>query len=426
MQSKLLKYFAPILLIHCSFAFAGWEVQQSGNMGHFYGVNFINEHRGWTVGDNNITYETKDGGLTWARMKCPTDSLPASRRQCFTPHFLTEYIGFMGTNYGKIFSTYDGGITWKESVVLDDTLSNVGGINFIDSETGWAIVWRTSSDPKRLYHTIDGGKTWKEQSLKGYFINVLKFLNARTGWALIGQSETLVYRTDDGGDTWQQITKIGVGSRAPYGELTIISPDTLWVSNSYFALSTDGGYTWNETAENVLGLYMADRLHYWKRYFVGKKNITTILYTEDGGSTFTEIYSGPLLEISGMSGLSNGMLWIATLKGQLMKYTPNISGISEIKTIPRSFEVYQNSPNPFNSSTSIRFLLSSQASVNLYIYDILGRKTRILFDNKCNPGSYIVSWDGRNDMGKEVTSGIFFYKLSVNAQTETKKMLLLR
>lgn len=101
--------------------------------------------------------------------------------------------------------------------------------------------------------------------------------------------------------------------------------------------------------------------------------------------------------------------------------------------LPKSFELSQNYPNPFNPITTIPFQAGSSEQVagrpihtTLKIYNILGQKVRTLVDEEKAPGNYKVIWDGKDNSGREVTSGIYFYQLKTKDYTNTKKMVLLR
>jgi len=95
---------------------------------------------------------------------------------------------------------------------------------------------------------------------------------------------------------------------------------------------------------------------------------------------------------------------------------------------PLDFSLNQNHPNPFNPNTVIRFSLpvGSPAITTLKIYSILGKEVRALVNERKGAGSYEVIWDGRDDCGEEVASGIYFYRLTVGEITESRKMLLLK
>lgn len=98
-----------------------------------------------------------------------------------------------------------------------------------------------------------------------------------------------------------------------------------------------------------------------------------------------------------------------------------------------NFDLKQNYPNPFNSLTAIPFTVHSKQStvnnsvrINVSIYNILGQKVRTLLDQKKAPGEYRVLWDGKDESGKDVGSGIYFCKLSCGDLVSIKKMILLR
>ncbi|UCG51964.1 MAG: T9SS type A sorting domain-containing protein [Candidatus Latescibacterota bacterium] len=88
----------------------------------------------------------------------------------------------------------------------------------------------------------------------------------------------------------------------------------------------------------------------------------------------------------------------------------------------------QNHPNPFNPTTTIRYSLANEGRVDLTIYDVTGRRVRTLVDASQPPRveGYTVEWDGRNEAGEPVSSGVYFYRLSAPGFVETKKMVLVK
>ena len=89
-------------------------------------------------------------------------------------------------------------------------------------------------------------------------------------------------------------------------------------------------------------------------------------------------------------------------------------------------ELAQNHPNPFNPSTEIRFLLPERERVTLAIYEATGRLVRVLVDEMRDYGWHEVAWDGRDDAGNNVNSGVYFYRLRAGKYAESKKMILLK
>lgn len=90
------------------------------------------------------------------------------------------------------------------------------------------------------------------------------------------------------------------------------------------------------------------------------------------------------------------------------------------------FELFQNYPNPFNPTTDIEFLLSQSGQAKIEIFNISGQKVRTLVDQHLEAGHKVINWDGRDDSGKDVSSGIYFYRIETSEFSQTRKMVLLR
>jgi subtilisin family serine protease len=96
-------------------------------------------------------------------------------------------------------------------------------------------------------------------------------------------------------------------------------------------------------------------------------------------------------------------------------------------TVPETFSLRQNFPNPFNPSTTIRFDLPQAATVTLVVYNMLGQNiTTLLAEQPMFAGQHNVVWNGEDRSGKSAASGVYFYNLRTAGTSETKKMLLLR
>jgi hypothetical protein len=96
------------------------------------------------------------------------------------------------------------------------------------------------------------------------------------------------------------------------------------------------------------------------------------------------------------------------------------------RILPDQFKLSQNYPNPFNPSTTIKFNLSRASDVKLEIFNIMGQKVAALVDDRKVAGEHSIRWDGKDDTGYKVASGIYFYRINAGDYVETKKMLLLK
>lgn len=99
---------------------------------------------------------------------------------------------------------------------------------------------------------------------------------------------------------------------------------------------------------------------------------------------------------------------------------------SDVKALPKSYALVQNSPNPFNPSTKISFALPQGGDVKLSVFNVLGQEVRELLNQPLEAGVHDVIWDGKDHAGSQVASGIYFYRIKASSFTDTKKMLLLK
>ncbi|MEZ4764598.1 MAG: T9SS type A sorting domain-containing protein [Calditrichia bacterium] len=90
------------------------------------------------------------------------------------------------------------------------------------------------------------------------------------------------------------------------------------------------------------------------------------------------------------------------------------------------FRLQQNYPNPFNPETTIEFTMASAGRVTLEIFDVLGRKVRTLVSDFLPSGSYSQRWNGRNDVGDLVESGVYVYRLQAGNFSRIRKMQLIQ
>ena len=100
-------------------------------------------------------------------------------------------------------------------------------------------------------------------------------------------------------------------------------------------------------------------------------------------------------------------------------------GVDE-PTLPNQFVLNQNYPNPFNPTTEIAFSMDKAADVSLTIYNVLGLKVRVLENASLEAGTHTYKWDGRDELGQSVSTGVYMYTLSDGAKSFTKKMALMK
>ncbi len=125
--------------------------------------------------------------------------------------------------------------------------------------------------------------------------------------------------------------------------------------------------------------------------------------------------SGNIYIIGNADGYNTGMDLV------IVKYSNNTGIKKIIGEIPDKYILFQNYPNPFNPTTTIKYALPKNEFVKLVIFDILGREIQTLINEKQSPGTYEITFNA-----SQYPSGVYFYKLTTEGFSETKKMILLK
>ena len=164
------------------------------------------------------------------------------------------------------------------------------------------------------------------------------------------------------------------------------------------------------------------------------------MYTDANGSPIT-ISQGQTVNIPKVIAMDAG--W-AQSNGRVIVFVQNNTDkkvqnaeVIEVPTIPTSvgepvngvpttFGISQNYPNPFNPTTSFDYAVSNQTFVGIKVYNLLGQEVRTLVSEEKGVGVYKAVWDGKDNVGTEVPSGMYLYKMIAGSFSETKKMMFLK
>ena len=124
----------------------------------------------------------------------------------------------------------------------------------------------------------------------------------------------------------------------------------------------------------------------------------------------------------GTCGSSDDTLYAGFWKSYLMMIRTSVSETPE----PLVNRLYQNFPNPFNPTTTIKYSLAKASPVQITIYNVAGQVVKLLVNEHKPKGRYNALWNGINDRGEMVSSGVYFYLLRIGAFTDVKKMVILK
>ncbi len=197
-----------------------------------------------------------------------------------------------------------------------------------------------------------------------------------------------------------------------------------FVSYGYFELNQSHNTTWyHDNLYPITEAQLAEA-------DVIVKPATHIYMVRDRFGDFVNVYeSAGHLENGQMPDgvtITNGVLIDDFLLDNYVLRSPySPTSINSKQEIVTDFHLFQNFPNPFNPKTTIEFQLPKSQEVNLTIFNTLGQKIRVLFSGYKEAGSYRYQWNGIDDNGSPVSSGIYFYQLKTNNFIDTRKMLLI-
>lgn len=100
--------------------------------------------------------------------------------------------------------------------------------------------------------------------------------------------------------------------------------------------------------------------------------------------------------------------------------------VGALRNLPATFELRQNYPNPFNPTATIEYALPQAEKVELRVFNILGQAVKTLVDEEKPAGYHQVVWDGKDQLGRPLSSGVYIYKIVAGDFVETKKMHLVK
>jgi ligand-binding sensor domain-containing protein len=158
--------------------------------------------------------------------------------------------------------------------------------------------------------------------------------------------------------------------------------------------------------------------------------VANSLYSIDG--TSWKSYSRPWSGLGGYNCIAidrDGVKWLGSEKIGVVSFRESdgsVTGVSTANALPKGFAILGNSPNPFNPSTTISFSLPAAVKANLIVYDITGRKVRTLISGQLSAGNHASVWDGTDEMGRSVSSGVYIARLESGKSSHSAKMMLVR
>lgn len=366
----------------------------------------------FACGSNKTIIGTTDGGKNWDKYYSSSDN---SYLNGIT--FKDDEVWAVG-QHGLVVSSNDYGITWNEKTIIDGNW--LSDITFISNGVGYIVGMYAGGG---IFTSLDQGETW---NILEYYpelasIDKIKFSRDDLGWAL-GYPYALM-RSTTNGRSWE----IVVDSIYNFSNIAV-SGDTAWFTYYNNVLrTTDAGINWESFKvfdyntmifSNCDIDFIDSKTGYVSTYD------SRVYKSIDGGQTWVEEIFPNGLSNFAMDFVNEEVGWVFGYPGIVLKRDPNFVSVDEPtyqSNNLNTFSLFQNYPNPYNSQTTISYSVPISSLVQIQIFDILGRKVSTLLNEEKAAGNYKINFNAR-----ELTSGVYFYRLQAGDYVETKKMIYLK
>lgn len=413
-----------LILTHCE-SFSQWVELNSGVSVKLNSLSSIKDLTTWVCGNNGTVIKSSNMGDTWSN---GNQSGITSGNTLNHIYCINQNIVFTSGNEGSsafLYRTINAGASWE--VVKQQSGGKFNSVHFVDNNTG-ILVGDPVGGRWSIWKTVNGGVNWDST---GCYLpqngNEKGFTNSL--WAAgnniwFGTDNFRIYNTNNYASSWQ------VQSTGP--EKNSVS---LWFDYDYnigltgnvnLLRTLNSGSTWNVESlpgtGNIVSVTGSAHSRFnWairadNKIYLDPHNSTTweLDYTAPNGNyTFITIER---------NGFFSGAVFALRDNGGISRTTFLSIGINIISTnIPKNFKLEQNYPNPFNPVTKIRFEIPESGNVKLIIFDITGKEVATLVNGKMEPGIFEADLNA-----SKLNSGVYFYRLSTENFSETKKMILIK
>lgn len=389
-----------------------WLIESPGNI--LSEIHFTDEKNGYVIG-HKIFMRTRDGGESWQ----------------YNYNFSGTDVEFADKNYGwfitydAVWGTKNAGDSWQKQAEYKP--KNIVDLKVLDKNTAWFMAH--NADSATVFRTMNSGIDWVKMADIPWNLNAIEFVSPTIGWG--AGDKGVILKTEDGGRSWTQQYQ---GRQDIFGSFTsvdFVDASYGWAVNwgGEVFLTTNGGAQWLQIYPNqrfyteLMSVQFFNRNEGWAAGSYG-----VILHTTDGGLTWDDSYS----QYQGfwwrdMFFLNENLGWTCGLYGAIDKYEKNPDGVlSEAFDKIQQPTLYPAQPNPVRGQTLVSWSLPAAMPVELNIVDIRGRIIRQLFRGRQSAGTHQLYWNGQEQSGKKVSSGLYLLHLVTPQKVLVQKLTVLR
>jgi len=409
------KQLIILLMLVAMTANSQWIQQSTGTTADLSGISFLNENTGYVCG-LGVILKTTNGGLNWINVNTISLDKPFTKIQA-----IDENIVYCVGSFYTIIKSTNGGVNW--SILRNGpsgAVFSLFALYFINSLTGW--VGGQDNTPY-IFKTTNGGDTFDSipttnlnQRVQDFY-----FINANTGLGCNDLGK--VRKTTNGGYNWNNVN-IPIGTYLPdFRNFSFINSSTGYTCTYVKQVfkTTDFGDNWDSlsyipnTYPSIHHISFSSESKGWA---VGSGY--DVFHTTNGGMNwFTQGGWNALCilfinDTVGYKAGNTGAIY-KTTNGGFTTYVANQ------EVVLQNFNLKNIYPNPFNSQTTITYNIFKNDYYTLELYNTIGRREKILFFGQKSAGEHKYNLDANN-----MTSGVYFLKLSNSSNSVVKKLILMK
>lgn len=391
-------------------------------------LSFIDNDRGWAVGDSGTILATTDGGASWLAQTSPVpydfvdvDMVDAQNGWALAQEFPSEPLFEYGTS---VLRTTNGGAEWTVQSTFNELFLHA--IEFTDTARGVL-----GGEQGKLWRTTNGGASWIVAAVDSAAFAVwpvrdFEFFSTDYGVATGGYYDVtgLVWRTTNAGKNWSHKRVAGepIFGTHFFDSLNVVCVGGDLDFGAGMVQTTNAGAQWEYTYLGIWGQGSALGFPTPNEGWAPLGFAGTYMVTLDAGNTWTALYtpdSSAMYDVVFTDALTG---YMAGYAGTVLKYVPAGTAVGAPALVETSEPLLlQNHPNPCHPATRFEFRMPRAGDASLKVYDLAGREVATVVEGVLAAGRHSRAFDGSG-----LPSGVYYYKLTVGRFVETKKMVLLR
>jgi len=419
-MKALFNLFVLLIFIISLDSNAQWIQLETNNTSGLFSISAVNDNVIWSCCKERRVIKTTNGGVNWTIY----DPVLPSSYYMGNIYAVNESKAFISGHIidGNAFCymTTNGGTNWTQVLYLSSGMVNA--VIFKDSNEG-ILTCDPINNNWIIYKTTNGGNNWNISATFPSLYSETGLANSLDCYGnnvWIGTSFGRVLISSNFGDNW---SIVDFGTTKSVSSPHFINAQTGICSGiSLLKYTTNAGANWSNMNYPSIspGVGIAGNLN---EFIIGVMG-TKIYKTTNGGSNWAVEFS---LEPSNMvryhmtKSRDGVYVWDARSNGKVGKRIIPISIRNLSSEMPSGNRLSQNYPNPFNPVTNIVYSLMKSSLATLRVYDALGREIQSLVNEKQAPGTYEAVFDASH-----IPSGVYFYRLTAEGFSETRKMVVLK